>query len=1045
LTFASFNSKIRHVSNEHNGRISRIIFFFSIVIIIFFLSLFGVTPNPTLGTAPEVLKWTTVNIPTEGVAGGWVLAHGSDIQHLTAAADGTLYAYAKGLTYTLYKSTNGGLRWAPTGNVQDEITDIAVSPNDAKTVYYATTSSVYRSVDGGKSFMRLPAIPGGAGTHNRAITSIAVTWLNSNIVAAGIADTDSSEFGGVYILDESNIFSDWIDTGIGNYDIYALGFSPDYTAGRQIVAVATNETDTFVFNKIGNADWNAFIGSAILNKNNSLIPASVVAANGTVISFPSNYDTAPGSFFFVGINTGTGQGDVYKIECADAPDDSRAIDLNCSFPYSNTNTDITGLTVYSDKQRFILLAGSADNCHIYISKDGGSSWTKSKKEPTGTSNTEVLFAPDFASTGVIYAATSGGGSALSISRDIGTSWNQISLIDTVVNNIVDFAPSPEASLNNTMFMITSGQGRSLWRTMDDGSSWERILSSDAAGVNNLKLVSLPPQYGTDCQTIFTYGLSGSNPAIWESKDNGQSFQCRFTRAPVTGTAFTIDVWAILDENTIYAGSFDGSQGMIYRTTNSGYSYSVGTPAGIYQFNSLAISPNCENDGTILAGNTNGWIYLSSDNGSSFLPLPADSASLPLDGAVSVAFDPEFSKNHTVYAASATADSGIYRFIIGRSEEWEQIDSTLPPGAAINKLAILTNGVLYAANLNADGGMERCLNPRNSSGVTFETVTRGLSDAAALSGLWQRGSQLWSMDTANYKLLTYNDTLTSPVVQVSPENEISGIGSLVDHTIRNITIDWETLEGATNYEWQCNYNPDFSTIPVDFNGTTSASSIRLPALEPATTYHWRVRACSPVLSPWSTKRSFTTSMDTEEMSLKPETPTPGAIGVSTKPVFHWTAVVGAEAYELLVATDADFSHPAIVKIKEYALQTNAWNCDVSLNYDTVYYWKIRATTASTSSAWSCVGIFTTELVPSAENELPTITPTSTLPPTQGLLLALSAQPTSLSLPTSTTASSTTVNQLLEIPLWTIFLIGGLLAIVFMALLIVFIVVLKTKRF
>ena len=35
-------------------------------------------------------------------------------------------------------------------------------------------------------------------------------------------------------------------------------------------------------------------------------------------------------------------------------------------------------------------------------------------------------------------------------------------------------------------------------------------------------------------------------------------------------------------------------------------------------------------------------------------------------------------------------------------------------------------------------------------------------------------------------MTYHDTLTLPAMQVSPENEMSGIGSLVNHTVRNIT-------------------------------------------------------------------------------------------------------------------------------------------------------------------------------------------------------------------------------------------------------------------
>ena len=70
------------------------------------LSLFNsIIPTAPAAASEEPVKWMKVNIPTEGKAGNWVLADGSDVQHLTIASDGTFYAYGQGLTYTLYKST----------------------------------------------------------------------------------------------------------------------------------------------------------------------------------------------------------------------------------------------------------------------------------------------------------------------------------------------------------------------------------------------------------------------------------------------------------------------------------------------------------------------------------------------------------------------------------------------------------------------------------------------------------------------------------------------------------------------------------------------------------------------------------------------------------------------------------------------------------------------------------------------------------------------------------------------------------------------------
>ena len=213
-------------------------------------------------------------------------------------------------------------------------------------------------------------------------------------------------------------------------------------------------------------------------------------------------------------------------------------------------------------------------------------------------------------------------------------------------------------------------------------------------------------------------------------------------------------------------------------------------------------------------------------------------------------------------------------------------------------------------------------------------------------------------------MTYSDSLTQPVTLTSPADQAPGVGTLVNDTMRNISLDWETLNGADDYEWQLDYDTDFSTVPDGFEGTTKASSAQLPALDPATTYYWRVRATEPVLSPWSDKWSFTTSLGTEALAPKLESPQAGATGVAVKPIFQWSAIAGADSYELVVSTEAALDNPTILKTDAYALPTTAWQCNITLNYDTTYYWKVRAISANTCSPWSAVSAFSTEPAPSS---------------------------------------------------------------------------------
>ena len=477
--------------------------------------------------------------------------------------------------------------------------------------------------------------------------------------------------------------------------------------------------------------------------------------------------------------------------------------------------------------------------------------------------------------------------------------------------------------------------------------------------------------------------------------------------------------------------------------NSGFFYSTGAVAGSQSLHSVVLSPNYEQDETILIGNSNGWVYWSNDNGTSFEPLPPDATSPPLTGSITVAFDPNFSSNNAVYAASNTADKGIYRFNIGTDTEWESIDSTLPSGGTINQLIVLTEGTLYATNSQTDGGMERCLDPTYSLGPTFETVTRGLSDNATLSGLWWHNQRLWSTDTTNTKLLTFTDSLTPPITLTSPPNTAAGTGTLINDTISNVSLDWEVLSGTTSYQWQLDYDTDFSTVPSGFEGSTKASSVRLPTLEPATTYYWRVRATEPVLSPWSAKWSFTTSLDTEAVSLRLESPKAGVTGVPIKPLFQWSAVPGADTYELLVTTDINFTNPSISKTGAYALPTTAWQGNISLDYDTTYYWKVRAISSNTHSAWSAVGAFTTE-----SSSAPSVSPPASPP----IILPMPSQPSAISpvpppappVPAVPPPMPPPPVQAPATPGWIVYLIGALFLVIILLVITILVLTLGVRR-
>ncbi|MFC1939430.1 hypothetical protein ACFLXO_01935 [Chloroflexota bacterium] len=401
------------------------------------------------------------------------------------------------------------------------------------------------------------------------------------------------------------------------------------------------------------------------------------------------------------VDTGSGSGDVYMVHLRWSPDSSMATDLDIGSAYNLTNVDVTSLAVSGDTVAASLLAGTADSTRAYISTDGGDNWKRSGKEPTGQSNTEVLLAADFTSSGIAYAATSGTESAFSYTTDGGITWNQLSLIDTKIsqNGIIDLAISPNYSQDSTLYMLTfDGEHleHSLWRSQNGGVEWERVFTSTLGSADSMKLVGLPPQYGIDSQTVFLVGTRDSNSVIWKSKDNGQTFARR-------DVSFSIDILVLVNDNTLFLGSYNGSDGLVYRSTNGGLSYSDEVVVGSQPLESLVLSPDYEDDNALLVGNTEGRVYWSEDNGTSFKQLGQQ---LPLSstgvGRVSVAFDPKFGSNKLVYAASdaevtAGSTERIYRFTTGKSSTWESIDGTLPVGSMLSRLVVPADGTLCATN------------------------------------------------------------------------------------------------------------------------------------------------------------------------------------------------------------------------------------------------------------------------------------------------------------------------------------------------------------
>ncbi len=1026
----------------------------SLFIVLVWLLILAAVPLPAQASQ-DADVWSKHPIPRKGAAGGWVLtsnvtAEQTGVTAIAAAFDGTIYAATEEILgsplngYNLFKSTDGGYTWTPLWKIptNDKPSGATITSKIialvlprweyADTLYLATQYNVYTSTDGGENFTILgqPAYGSGANpTNSRLITSLAVTYYKGRYLAlVGSRDADAGDYGGVYIYDKSNYPTPWTDLRVGvgaagtKYDVLAVAFPPNFADDQQFVAVVTDETDTIVTTRLGAADWGTTIGDAYLLNPTSVPPFEPWAATGGSLAFPADYDSDVSEdkyIQYVGVNVGGVTGGVYMIMGAETPDDSMAIPVFASVPvYSLAaageafGSDLVigeGLPpatggVFTPPA---VVAGLTDGSVISIA--AGVAYTPPSASPA--ENAVVALGGFHGSGYFVYAGTSGINGGFARSVDSGATFARTAFICDDLQTITDLAVSPIYDKDSTMYMITVGNsGNSiLWRTANGGITWDAVLTEGqlidtAMTVENFNEVVISPGFASDT-TVFV-GESGTAPNIWRSTDNG----FRFAPLPTkTGTAGTIDSWAIVDNREVRVGD---SLGDFYKTTNGGLNWSSPVATGIgASVESMVLSPDYDNDSTILVGGAS-TVYLSTDDGETWRQ-PSTSAT-GLTGAISVAFSPHYTDNSIIYAAGATG-GGIRRLVTGEDKPWQRIDN-ISPGRieitpAISALVVgddgsglstvygtdpspmVTRVVTAGGGIAAEGGMARSLNPTDTLSPSadaplFEIVNTNLPASATMSGLWLAegaGSRrLWSYDSSAipHVLYTYEDTLTMPLQLVSPAD---GASSGRQASSR---VSWEEISSAKTYNLWYDIDPGFEMSPAQIYTPVAHAEIA-PAggLASGTTYYWRVRVGqsggsttvpgttitfgAPALSRFSTTWSFTTGLAggewnpfrTAEGFVGNVVPTPGATDVPLKPNFQWNSADWANGYEFVLANNSAFANPIISRTGANALETTAYFSEKKLNYMTTYYWKVRAISKNSQSQWA-VGIFTTEPAPSA---------------------------------------------------------------------------------
>jgi len=888
------------------------------------------------------------------------IATGTDVVDIAVAANGST-AYAALSNSTVWKTTDGGSNWVQltkyTGGVPSSI---AVAPDSADYIAVTSGTTLYISLNGGVTFgTSAPATSFGT------INDVAVGPTMGAGRSLAVADATNGLW--VFAPIPNDVFGSyqWSDVTTGTSNVtgtaLAVEFSSSFATGDYTVVVVTTENTTQSRFNV----YNTYFG--VWNADYALYGAPNLGVTLATTAAPTKADIAlPAAFYgfdsariaYVALNNGG----LFRVKQTSSTAISTAAMFSVDY---NSSADklvagaVTGAIVYT------VATPSASTAATVASS--------TLKAPGGTGMVVARF---FGTN--IGAGTSGDESAFALSAT-GSTFNDVAFVDTTPN-VVDLAVASDASM--TYLVTSNGVTTSLWVKATD---WQRVFKVAGSGWF--------VHYSLDNVNVVFLAQAGTSN-IYYSNDAGKTtWQIR------VGPAGLIDL-AVQTPSIIYAIATGG----VLKATDSGIIWNaLLVDVGTETFINLIAADN------LLVTGSNG-VAFSIDAGATWT-----TTGLSLTGALAATAD-KLTSGGVINAITAGA---VKKFTIGTSTAFaDAVATTAYAANSISRLGTLA----YAMTSN---GTAFTMYRGPITSTTWTTIS---STTVGLFKLQTAGGKLWALASDN-GIYVFSEVLAAAgPAQVSPvdgfKNQINIETGKADAVVFQWTAVANTgaLTGVT-YELGIYLDTAATQMVYDITGLTSVLNVIGPNTPIApytgfdfqanTNYYWRVRVMAPNDSPWSSIRNFRI----EALSpIRITSPASGAMDVSITPTLVWTAVRNATQYQISVATDAAFQN--ILFSRNAITPEFAITEDLALDYNTVYYWRVRASAPPEVGSDYVFGIFTTEQAP-----------TTTQPPF------------TITQPAPTTITITTLPQQELIPAYLLWIIIGIGAILVIALIVL---IVRTRR-
>jgi len=241
------------------------------------------------------------------------------------------------------------------------------------------------------------------------------------------------------------------------------------------------------------------------------------------------------------------------------------------------------------------------------------------------------------------------------------------------------------------------------------------------------------------------------------------------------------------------------------------------------------------------------------------------------------------------------------------------------------------------------------------------------------------------------LWAYTDCLAKkgPALRTPADKALVGADPVTGRN-QQIDLSWEQLCLSTVYELQVAKDAAF-TLRIDpaisnssnieavtgsIRATMDEVNMTRPGMwlspaalpEAGAAYFWRVRSYKSAtgqiaVSPWSEARSFSVKpgfiVNTPYYGVQLLAPDNGCISCRVRPAsFSWSPWKEATRYEFVLSKDSEFKQI----LKQASTSATGYEYDGTLDYDTNYFWRVRAVEVNGQpipSDWSAAFSFRTE--------------------------------------------------------------------------------------